>query len=399
MRRFALLSGGRSGMTAPLAQWHVESAAPPPADPFVALLPGAEAPMLPLDLPPGLRGRERLRVARRQVADRLGAGAGGLELHPAPMPVDAGAWRHVILADRERLAKWRAQAAAAGPLCRALLPDYLALPALPDGWTLDWDGAEGLRARLGAAEGFSAEPALAPAMLEAALAGQAPPPARAVWCREPEPGVVAWLAAHGIPAQTAGELPAPFAEGELALDLAQDTAGAAEALGRALAPWRLPVALALTALVLWSAGILLETRTLRAETRAHALAAEERARRALLPSGPILDLRAQIARAVALAEAPGETEELAAPLDVLHAAGEVLEAVDAVALRALSLRPGAGLVVDLDLADFAALDALVADLRGAGLALRVAQSGSGAGGGVQATLVLATATTGPGGAR
>lgn len=351
--------------------------------------------MLPLDLPPGLGGRERLRVARRQVADRLGAEAARLEIHPAALPPGAAAWRHVMIADRARLAEWRARTAAAGPLCHALLPDYLALPALPDGWTLDWDGATGLRARLGPGEGFTTEPVLAPAMLEAALAAGPGPPACAVWCGVAEPGVAALLAARGIPVRGKADLPAPFAAGELALDLSQDTAGAAEALRRALAPWRLPAALALTALALWSTGMLVETRALRAEARAHAVAAEEIARRALLPSGPILDLRAQIARAVAEAAPPGETDALPAPLDVLHAAGEVLD-VGTAEVRTLNLRPGAGLVVDLDLADFAALDALVAELRGAGLGVRVAQSGSGTAEGVLATLVFATTPVGQG---
>ncbi len=396
MRRIGVIFGGRKGAAVtPLALWPVEGSAPPPPGPFVALLPGAEVPMLPLDLPAGLRGRERLRVARRQVADRLGAEAERLELHPAALPAGEPAWRQVILADRLRLAEWRARVAASGSLCRALLPDYLALPAIADGWTLDWDGANGLRARLGPGEGFAAEPALAVAMLEAALATEPGPPARAVWCGTPEPGVAALLAARGIASQTVATMSGTFAAGEMSLDLAQDSAGAAEALRRALAPWQLPVALALAALLLWSAGVMVETRALRAQARAEVTAAEQIARRALLPAGPILDLRAQIARAVAEAEAVVETGQGAAPLEVLHAAGGVLDA-RAAKVRTLNLRPGAGLVVDLDLADFAALDALVADLRDAGLAVRVAQSGSGAAGGVQATLVFATAPVGQG---
>jgi len=347
--------------------------------------------MVPLDLPPGLRGRARLDVARRQIADLLGAEAERLEIHPAPLPDGTAAWTRVILADRARLVCWRAATAGAGPDCRALLPDYLALPAAENTWTLAVVGDD-IRARLGPAEGFTAERALARHMLETAIA-TGTPPARVLWSGDADPAIAAMLAARGIAGAAAPDplaVSGSFAHGELQLDLSQDTAAAVEALRRALLPWRLPAAMVLVALVLWSAGMSAEIGGLRAEARAQRSAAEEIARIALLPAGPILDLRAQIARATAtLDDAQDEQAETVPPLETLRRAGAVL-AGDAAEVARVSLRPGAGLLVDLELADFAALDGLVGALRASGLTPRVAQSGTREGGQVQATLMLGT---------
>lgn len=386
-----------------LTLWPLDTGHAPPATPFVALLPGAEVPMLALDLPPGLRGRERLRVAERQLADLLGSGAEALEMRPASLSPDGAPWTRVLVADRAQLAEWRARIAAAGPACRALLPDYLALPAAEAVWTIA-TGQGCLQARLGLADGFSAEPALARAMLETALATDGPP-ACALRLGPPQPEIDEMLAARKIPlardAESIAALglapPRSFAHGELLLDLAQDRAAAAESLRRALLPWRLPAAMAAAAFVLWSAGTVMQTQALREQALTERRATEDLARRALVPSGPILDLRAQIARAVAAQESTlagnrGET----APLDLLRAASEVL-ADGAAQVNTVSLRPGAGLLVDVELADFAALDTLVAGLRAAGIAPRVAQSAAGDTGTVTATLMLAAAAAGQAG--
>jgi len=219
------------------------------------------------------------------------------------------------------------------------------------------------------------------------------PPARVLWSGDADPAIAAMLAARGIAGAAAPDplaVSGSFAHGELQLDLSQDTAAAVEALRRALLPWRLPAAMVLVALVLWSAGMSAEIGGLRAEARAQRSAAEEIARIALLPAGPILDLRAQIARATAtLDDAQDEQAETVPPLETLRRAGAVL-AGDAAEVARVSLRPGAGLLVDLELADFAALDGLVGALRASGLTPRVAQSGTREGGQVQATLMLGT---------
>jgi len=112
-------------------------------------------------------------------------------------------------------------------------------------------------------------------------------------------------------------------------------------------------------------------------------------RAGLVPAGPVLDIRAQagdaLERARTEAEAAGTQSR---PLDVLRAAGAVMAAHEPRVTRA-SFQPGLGLVIDLEIADFAALDALVGDLAAAGTEARVARSVAREGRGVEAVLALA----------
>ncbi len=91
----------------------------------VALVPGALVPLLTLDLPDRLRGQVREQVARRQVRDQLGTQS-TVEMRPFQLPGTAADWTRALVADADHLAGWRG---AAGAGCRAVLPDYLALPA------------------------------------------------------------------------------------------------------------------------------------------------------------------------------------------------------------------------------------------------------------------------------
>ena len=57
-----------------------------PAGRHVVLVPGAEVPLLALDLPERLRGPAREDVARRQLRDRIGLDAARIEMRPFSPP-------------------------------------------------------------------------------------------------------------------------------------------------------------------------------------------------------------------------------------------------------------------------------------------------------------------------
>ncbi|MCC5986829.1 MAG: hypothetical protein JJT95_04050 [Pararhodobacter sp.] len=401
---------------APPALWRLGSGAALPAGPFVALVPGAEAPLLQLSLPPALKGAAREKVALRQAQDRLGAGPGALLMRPARLMGEADGWSAVLVAENARITGWRAQLAQAtrggrGGRCRAILPDYLALPAAPDLWTIKLDTAPGkegaamVRARLGPGDGFSAEPALAALMLARARAqaqGRGP---RAVLRLGPKLAVLD-AALEGLPlADSPAALPRGLVRplvlghGELALDLATDPAAEAQTLAARLRALRLPAALALAGLAGWAGGEWAETARLNSQADAMEAANIEMVRRDFLPSGPILDIPAQVSREIERRRAGAAPEtESDTPLARLRRAAGVIAldpedeeggASDSAAmLQAVSWQAGSGLQLELVLADFAALDTLIADLRAAGLVAQVGQSAAEAGGRVAASIVI-----------
>lgn len=359
----------------------------------VALVPGADAPLLTLDLPAGLRGAAREDVARRQIRDRLGPAGDGVEMRP--FPPGAPDWSRAVIAARTDLARWRA---AAGPGCRAVLPDYLALPVAPGLWSLGAPvSGDALRVRLGEADGFAAEPELAALMLSRALEAGAP---RAVYAPDPLPetlpGALAEvLAGAGVPVvRDAGGLaalglPAPVWP-EAAVDLRDDPRAARAALARQVLPWRWPLLIGALAAALWAGVQVSQTRDLRAaeaEARAGILAD---LRAGPIPEGPILDIRAQLSRALeAQAEAGAARAEGAAPLALLKRAALVIVERGAVPERMVLAQEGA-LVLDvtLFLPDFAAAEALQAALEAAGLGLAVQAADTAPGGGVRLALRL-----------
>lgn len=427
----------------------LQGGGPLPAGRFVALVPGAEVTLLRLDLPSGLAGAARAAVAGRQALDRLGATAGdGLDIRPAPLGGDrpgGHAFDTVLVAARDRIAAWRAAVAPAGRRCLAILPDYLALPAAPGLWTVATPAAGnfggGVRVRLGPGDGFSAEPDLAGAALEAALA-RGPAPAAVLRLGPAAPGFdaafEALLAAHpGIAcATTPGALPAGLtpprmlAHGEMGLDLGSDAHDLRQAIAAGLRRLVLPLVLAGAGLAGWLAATGIETRRIAAETAALETAVETGVRQHFLPSDPLVDIRAQVTRVLddrraraAAAETGFDTGDTGDPavaaLALLHAAATVLaaeeDAMEGAAGRLPETRmpetrlteirladpgparAGAGggttatddagaLEFDLEAADFAALDRVVAQMRAAGLETGILRSGAGEDRIVRATL-------------
>lgn len=364
------------------------AAHPAPATDQLLLLPGAEVVMVPLDLPRGVSGAAREQVAWRQLRDGLGLGPGQVEMHPYPGRGPAGDWSRALVADAAQIAEWRARA---GPGAKAMLPDYLALPATAGLWVLAFSET-GLRARLDLDGGFSCDPAMAGLMLRRALAQAEDSPPKAVLALEaPPPDWLAdMLSARDIPLLTdpgglaALGLAAPVAlgHGELAADLRADPRAARDRLRRRLLPWRWTALAALVALAVWTADQLVEIRRLERETATLGAELETVVRTHFVATGPILDIRVQVSRALAARQA--EAEAASGRMSPLLLFGQVADVLARSEARPdlVSYTAAEGLAIDLRLADFAAADRLAETLEAAGIRaelrdLRVSGEGEG----------------------
>ncbi len=362
------------------ALWHLEDPGPPDGA-YVALAPGADLPLLPLDLPDKLTGLARERVAQRVITDKLALPKAGLELRPWRR---AGkAWDRILVADAEDLAGWRGRLTDG---CTGLLPDYLGLPCIPGVWTVAVDAS--VRARLGEGDGFTAEPSLA-----AALLAEAPAPKAVLRLGEPSEPVDAALADKAVPlfhsfddlAAAGHGTPLPWAQSVRGLDLKAPPTAGFDRIRSGLRQWTAPVLVAAMALGVWIGSVLVETRDLQARAEAARAASEAMVRAHFVPNGPILDMRAQVSAALAQA-APPPTPK--ADALVLFQMAAPFLAGDAVVLQAISYRADSGLVAVVELTDFAALDRLVADLRAGGFAVEELDSAARQAGGVAASLRL-----------
>lgn len=346
------------------------------------LVPGEEVPLLGLDLPAGLRGQAREQVARRQLAGLLGAAAaapeGGLALRPfAPAAAKArarntGAWTRVLTADAAWLASLR------GLPGRAVLPDYLSLPAAEGVWTLATAASGRILARLGPDDGFAAAAALAEAMLRRALeTGPAP---KALLLEEPLPALRTLAQERDIPVADSPEavaalgLPQPrlLGHGELDCDLRKNPMAARAQLAARVLPWRWPALAAALAAVLWSAAQLAAVSRLEAETQTLAAETGALVQQHFTGGAPVLDARLQVSRALAglrgAAAADGPD-----PLDMAGRTA-VAAAASGGQTELLGYRDGDGLLLVIRLPGFAAADALAAALEEAGLQAELTDS-------------------------
>jgi general secretion pathway protein L len=372
----------------------VDGDTPPPASgPFVALVPGAEAPLIALQLPATLAGSARENVARRQVLDRLGQPATQLEIRA--FAGRGGAWSRVAVADKTRLRDWRTALGAAAARCKGVVPDYLALPTAPGLWTLGVT-PEGIEARLGPEDGFTAEPVLAQAMLAQALATARAAgglPRAALLLGDVGAGVEALF--EGVPLCRAltdlpeGIVPQVFGHGEGAVDFARDPGADAAAIERVLRHLVWPVALLLVGALGWAGAAWLSTRHDLAAARAIDAATLEAAQRDILPPGPVLDLRVQVAREIERRRAQSAPQDNGTdPLSLLRRAAQALTEAG-VEVETLALGPGIdGVSVGLRVGDFRALDGVMTALAGAGIQARVQRSGTDPEGGVSAEVLV-----------
>lgn len=359
----------------------------------IALVPGGEAPLLALQLPPGLQGAAREQVAWRQLQDQLGVTREQVEMRPYCGADKASSWTRVLVAGTDLMRRWRA---ALDPGCRALLPDYLALPASVDLWVLAVQG-DRLRGRLGLLDGFSSELDLARLMLTQMLGDAELARPKAVLLLEGElPGLEELLAEHEIAlvfkASALKPLgiapPVVLGHGELAADLRIDARAARRQLRRQLLPWAAALLAAGLMVGIWAMGEGLKIRQLHRERAALQGNIETLVRDHFVPSGPLLDVRLQVSRALAARQV--EVTAGSGRVSVLLLIGQVADVMvgSGVQPEVLNYSQDAGLVLELRLVDFAALDQLVTSLERAGLAAerraaRVVEDGVG---GVRAEL-------------
>lgn len=365
---------------------------PMPQSGQVALVPGTDAPVLALDLPDTLRGRAREQVARRQLQDALGAGH-SIEMRPFLGTRDANHWTRAVVADGALLEGWRA---AAGENCRAVLPDYLSLPAAPGMWTVEQQGNDVL-VRLGLEDGFSADPDMAKLMLSQALAEHSDPPQVVLQLGAPLSGLGAMMQTAGVKvvgsvqdlSDLGLEAPKVLGHGELGLDLRSDPQAARQRLRAQVLPWRLPVVLGLVAAGLWAMAQIVTTNKIDDELDRERQETLALTRAHFVPSGPVLDIRVQVSNALAARRKIAEAwQGRVSPLVLLGQAAEVVARQNAEPDQ-ISYKVSEGATLLVQVADFAAVDRLVAGLQDAGLDVELTQSSASEDlAGVQATLRL-----------
>tara|TARA_R100000789_G_scaffold96738_1_gene98614 strand:+ start:17533 stop:18711 length:1179 start_codon:yes stop_codon:yes gene_type:complete len=344
---------------------------PAPRGRYVALVPGEAVPVMTLDLPKGLRGRAREQVAQRQLADMLGADATTLQLRPFAPEGMAETWSKVMVAERGQIAAWRGQA---GRRCAAVLPDYLALPVAEGIWTVA--GTPGrVRVRFGPGDGATTtEGALCLQAARLVAAGETPQ--QVLRYGASLPSFEGWLQQAGIPLETdpdrTGSAPLrAFSRGELTLDLRADPQAARTRLRRQVRAWQWPVLTGAAAAALWAATQLTVIHAVNEETATLTARALQATRQHFVPSGPILDIRVQVARVLADERAAlRASSDEASPLDLFADAAPVLSGAGA-DLQSVAWEPAGGMRVVLKADDFEAVDALVDALAEEGLRVTV----------------------------
>lgn len=378
----------------------------PETDPAgrILLLPGVDLPLVPVDLPRGLRGQARDQVAWRYLRDQMGLDHSQVEMRPLTLSA-AGrkpdTWDRVLMVDASRMRQWRQTGAAA----RAILPDYLALPAAPDLWvvcTPETSSDMGVQARFDLTDGFSCDADMAPLMLTRALEDLPPPRAllhlgtSAPWLDTlMEKHEIALVRDPGALAPLGVTPPQVLGHGELACDLRTDPRAARDRLRRRVLPWRWPALAAMLAAALWTVDQSLQIRHLEQGTAQIHSEITQITRDYFVPNGPILDVRAQVSRSLAAAQADARANaRQVSPLVLFGQVADVIRATGAQPELA-SYTATEGLEMELRLDDFAAVDRLVAALAAAGITtdLRDARAGNGENTSVRIALRL-TPTTG-----
>lgn len=363
---------------------------PLPDVPFVGSVSGLDAPLLPLDLPARLTGQAREGVAARQISGGSGDKLDHMELHPFAAKPHVTPWTHVIVAATGHVAKWRDYFNGSASECLAILPDYLTLPAAKDTWTIDVKD-DIVCARLGLEDGFSCTTELAKVMLSKAV-----PPKAVLRLGNVFPPIDDMLAGLGVKVlktpqdfETAS-LPVPrrFSHDELLFDLGKDPKAAFDTMAQTIRLWRAPAILALIALLLWTVSVAITVHDINTRTKEVHVQTMADARHTLIPTGPVLDIRAQVTQALsARKNKASAAARNILPLELFKTAAAVIHNMQGT-LSTAAFAPNSGLVTTLILPDFATLDHLASALEDAGIAVRIEQSSSADTGGVEAILRL-----------
>lgn len=363
--------------------WRMGAASP--NGPHVASVPGALAPLLPLDLPEKLRGVARERVAERQLVEQLSMPPGGFEMRPFS-PKGVKLWTKVLVVEAGLAGAWRK---GLRPGCIALAPDYLLLPTAPGLWSIEVAG-DSVIARLGPEDGFAAEPELALALL-----AQATAPKAILRLGAAHSDLDALLAGLQVPILTdpaalkkAGFTPMRWTEALGGLDLKDPPSALYDRLRSKVNRWRVAVICAVLAVAIWAGTLTLDTQHLRAEARQDSEIMLALVREHFVPNGPVLDVRAQVSAAMQNAAVPDAPEVEALPAIIQFQIAAPVLTDDRLRLLTAAYRADTGLVTSVEAVDFAALDQVTEDLRGAGFVVDQLDSRAQQAGGVVARLRL-----------
>jgi type II secretion system protein L len=346
----------------------------------VIAVPGEHVSALSCQIPPNLRGKNAQNVALQAVQDAVASPLSetGLIVLPGTGPA-----RTVLACAQAKLAEWAALRARHNQRAARVLPDYLCLPWQEGTLSLSAPDAGRLIVRTGALSGFSGAPGLVIQMLgllrrqghDVTALTLAQPEARAL------PELSAELSAWGVPAHTATQAANP-PQGSL-------LPGAGQALGLSprMQAWGVTAGAGLIAALLWAANTQSELTALNRQTVQLRQANLDFARQELGLSGPVVDLRLQVERALtALKTAAQDSSAQMGLPEFLRLAGPVLAAQG---VTVTQLRYGAQVLsLSVETPDFAQLERLRIALQSAGVSAQILRSvGSGAGG-VQAELRL-----------
>jgi len=172
---------------------------------------------------------------------------------------------------------------------------------------------------------------------------------------------------------------------------AQDMGARADARTDALGPWLKrnwpPVAALYVALALAALGLFLRAQDLEAEAQSVRDRATQLARDTVLPTGPILDLRQQVERALQAAKRAG-SEDQNATFTTGVARMSARLAADAGTVSRIAWGAAEGYVIELTVGSFADLRSLADDLGAEGFNATVTASRVLGSGSVGATLRL-----------
>lgn len=360
------IQGSQDGRFVPLSQARGVLAAHQ-----IGVVSGADVAVLALEMPKGLRGQNREQVATRQLRDQLGVDVQTVEMRPMHLPRQADQWTHVMIADRSAVAQWRS---AAGSKCLAVLPDYLTLPTAKGVWTVARGEKEGrLAVRLGPLDGFGAGDALATVMLRRALAEVDVLPQEILLLGPPIAAIEEIAAEFNIDVVT--DIQAANAKllehGELAHDLRRNPQLARARLRKRVLPWRWPLLAGMIAAAIWAAAQTIVINRITDETAQLGKQTTALVQENFVHSGPVLDARVQVARALSQArsEVAGQSER-ADPLELFARTAVVIASENATTALA-SYSTVDGLTLGVTVADFAAAERLAAQMQAAGMLVTV----------------------------
>ncbi|MFT5796431.1 MAG: general secretion pathway protein L [Candidatus Azotimanducaceae bacterium] len=356
---------------------HLDDHGATPTKDQIALVSGADVPILELDLPSGLQGQAREQVARRQLLDRIGLDQQDIEMRPFETE-QSDRWSRVFVTDSAKLVDWRKGRAIK---TRAVLPDFLALTTAPDLWTVGRHGTSCV-VRLGPYDGFSAPSPVAMMMLSRRLRSDIARPKAILFVGDLDPSLNLIADEFDVPVVKAVddlaalniEKPSILGHGEIAMNLLRNPQLARARLQRRVLLWRWPALFGLIAAGLWGASEVIQTNRIEGQSRAVQIETLALVKTHFVPNGPILDVRSQVGRELtALRSAMGSDAPQLAMLDLFAQASSVLMSSGAAIETVISLNADTVTLV-LRVDNFAAADSIAKDLTEAGLNAEIMES-------------------------